>query len=301
VSRREDLPIAAIGIMVITVFLFTVIDTSGKWLILAGMPVMHVVASRYIGAFAVNLVYFTSREGLSAFKSNRPWFQLLRALVLLASTALNFKALSYLPISLTISFYFALPVMTTLLSIPLLGEKVGIRRLAAILVGFLGVLVIVQPWGAAFRWEVIYSIAALLTASFYFVMTRMMAGVDENSTCQLWSSGFAALLMIPFVSTGFTWPSDPVDVAVFLGIGVVGAVSHILVTVAYYLAPAKTVAPVTYVQAIYAAAAGYFVFGTTPSNSTALGTAIIIASGLYIWRREMARQKTTRSRGHPKG
>ena len=290
-SKREDRPVAAIGVMVVTVFLFTAIDTSGKWLIMAGLPVMQVVASRYIGAFVVNLAFFLSREGLTAFKSNRPWFQLLRAVILLLSTALNFKALSYLPITLTISFYFALPLVTTLLSIPLLGEKVGLRRMAAILVGFVGVLIIVQPWGAEFRWEVIYSIGALLSASLYFVMTRMMAGVDENSTCQLWSTGFAALVMIPFMLVDFSWPDRPVEIAVFLGIGVFGAVSHILATVAYYLAPAKTVAPVTYVQAIFATGAGYFVFSTMPTSSTILGTAVITCTGLYIWQRERTRNR----------
>lgn len=292
VAAREDRPLAAIAIMAVTVLLFTLIDTSAKWLILAGMPALHVVISRYIGAFIVNLLVFVGREGWGVFRSNRPGIQLLRAITLLSSTVLNFLALSYLPITLTIAFFFAIPVVTTLLSIPILGERVGMRRMVAVLVGFCGVLVIVQPWGAGFHWAVIYSICAMLTASLYFVLTRLLAGVDQNSTCQLWSTGLATLCLLPLAVKGIAWPEDTVGLAVFLLIGVLGAVSHVLVTLAYRFAPAQTVAPVSYVQAVYAAAVGYLVFETLPTVWTALGTAIIIGSGAYIWWRERTRLET---------
>ena len=207
----------------------------------------------------------------------------------MVSTCLNFIALSYLPLTLTISFFFAIPIVTTLLSIPLLGEKVGIRRMSAVCVGFLGVLVIVQPWGASFHWAVIFSVGALVTASLYFVMTRLLTGVDSNGTCQLWSTTVAAICLLPVLFSGIAIPENYIDLMIFLSIGVIGAVSHILVTLAYRFAPAKTVAPVTYVQAIYAAAFGYFIFGTIPTIWTVIGSLIIVCSSLYIWWRERER------------
>lgn len=106
---------------------------------------MQVVFSRYVGAFLTALIFFIPRRGLGEFRSNRPWIQVLRALALLGSTVFNFLALRYLPITLTIAMFFAMPIVVTLLSIPILDERVGLRRFLAVLTGFIGVLVIVQP------------------------------------------------------------------------------------------------------------------------------------------------------------
>lgn len=286
---REDRPAAAVLVMAAAVLLFTLIDTSAKWLIMAGVPALQVVFSRYAGAFLTALVVFVPRGGLGEFRSNRPWVQFVRALALLGSTVFNFLALKYLPITLTVAMFFAVPIVTTLLSIPVLGEKVGLRRFLAVVTGFIGVLVIVQPWGAGFHWAIFLSVGALSSASIYFVLTRLLAGTDNNSTSQLWSSGVATLLLAPIAFSGIAWPGEPFVLFVFLFIGFLGGISHILATLAYRFAPAKTVAPVVYVQVIYATAMGVVVFGTLPTVWTALGTAIIIASGLYIWLRERVR------------
>jgi drug/metabolite transporter (DMT)-like permease len=288
-SPREDRPTAAVLIMASAIFLFTLIDTSAKWLILAGLPAMQVVFSRYVGAFLTTLIFFIPRRGLGEFRSNRPWIQILRALTLLGSTVFNFLALRYLPITLTIAMFFAMPIVVTLLSIPILGERVGLRRFLAVLTGFIGVLVIVQPWGAQFHWAVFLSIGALFSASTYFVLTRLLAGIDNNSTSQLWTNGLATLALAPIALQNAVWPENTLNMLVFLFIGFLGGVGHILATLAFRFAQASVLAPVTYVQVIYATAAGYLVFNTLPTIWTAIGTAIIIASGVYIWQRERVR------------
>lgn len=285
-SPREDRPTAAVLIMASAIFLFTLIDTSAKWLILAGLPAIQIVFSRYVGAFLTTFIVFIPRHGFGEFRSNRPWIQILRALALLGSTVFNFFALRYLPITLTIAMFFAMPIVVTLLSIPILGEKVGLRRFLAVLTGFIGVLVIVQPWGAQFHWAVFLSIGALLSASTYFVLTRLLAGVDNNSTSQLWTNGLATLALAPIALQSVVWPDNTLNMVVFLFIGFLGGVGHILATLAFRFAQASVLAPVTYVQVIYATAAGYLVFNTLPTIWTAIGTAIIIASGVYIWHRE---------------
>lgn len=288
-SPREDRPTAAVLIMASAIFLFTLIDTSAKWLIMAGLPAMQVVFSRYVGAFLTALIFFIPRRGLGEFRSNRPWIQVLRALALLGSTVFNFLALRYLPITLTIAMFFAMPIVVTLLSIPILGERVGLRRFLAVLTGFIGVLVIVQPWGAQFHWAVFLSIGALFSASTYFVLTRLLAGIDNNSTSQLWTNGLATLVLAPIALQNAVWPENTLNMLVFLFIGFLGGVGHILATLAFRFAQASVLAPVTYVQVIYATAAGYLVFNTLPTIWTAIGTAIIIASGVYIWQRERVR------------
>ncbi len=250
---------------------------------------MQIVFSRYVGAFLTALIFFIPRRGLGEFRSNRPWIQVLRALALLGSTVFNFLALRYLPITLTIAMFFAMPIVVTLLSIPILGERVGLRRFLAVLTGFIGVLVIVQPWGAQFHWAVFLSIGALFSASTYFVLTRLLAGIDNNSTSQLWTNGLATLALAPIALQNAVWPENTLNMLVFLFIGFLGGVGHILATLAFRFAQASVLAPVTYVQVIYATAAGYLVFNTLPTIWTAIGTAIIIASGVYIWQRERVR------------
>lgn len=288
-SPREDRPTAAVLIMASAIFLFTLIDTSAKWLIMAGLPAMQVVFSRYVGAFLTALIFFIPRRGLGEFRSNRPWIQVLRALALLGSTVFNFLALRYLPITLTIAMFFAMPIVVTLLSIPILGERVGLRRFLAVLTGFIGVLVIVQPWGAQFHWAVFLSIGALFSASTYFVLTRLLAGIDNNSTSQLWTNGLATLALAPIALQNAVWPENTLNMLVFLFIGFLAGVGHILATLAFRFAQASVLAPVTYVQVIYGTAAGYLVFNMLPTIWTAIGTAIIIASGVYIWQRERVR------------
>lgn len=282
---------AGVALMMLAVVFFTAIDTSAKWLILAGLPVLQVVFARYFGHLIVALVLFLPREGLSIFRSNRPALQLLRSLFLMMGTALNFAALNYLPITVTTTIMFASPVVITLLAIPILGEQVGLRRIFAVCAGFLGVVIVMQPWDAAFHPAMFLNLGAVTMASLYFVMTRKLAGVEGNSTQQIWSSGAAALTILPFTLSGWTWPDAPLEWLIFSLIGIFGACGHIAVVVSHRWADASILAPVIYIQIFLAAAAGILVFETWPTVWTLGGGAVIIASGIYIWQRERAKAR----------
>lgn len=272
--------------MALAVLFFTFIDTSAKWLVLGGLPVLQVVFARYAGHFFWAVVLFVPREGLGCFRSVSPGRQAFRSALLLTSTSCNFAALQYLPITVTTTIFFAGPVLVTLLAIPILGEQVGPRRIAAVCVGFLGVLVVMQPWGVAFHPAMFLSLGALLCASMYFIMTRMLAGVEANATAQLWSSGLPTLAMLPFVLKIWVWPEGALAWTVFLAIGLFGALGHICANVAHRWADASILAPVVYIQLLLASVAGILVFATWPTGWTLLGGLIIIGSGLYIWQRE---------------
>lgn len=291
IAPREDMALRGLAVMSIAVLVFTGIDTSAKWLILSGLPAMQVVFARYAGHFVTSALAFMPREGVAAFRSAAPGWQLLRSAVLLLSTIFNFLALKFLPITVTTAIYFAAPIVISLLAIPVLGERIGLRRFLAVLVGFLGVIVVVQPWGAEFHPAMGLSLAGLCCASTYFVLTRKLAGIEANSTSQLWASGIATVILAPFALAVWVWPDSMAGWALMLGIGVLGATGHILATAAHRLADASVLAPVSYVQAIYATAASYFIFATLPTAGTIVGTAIIVASGLYIWQRERALQR----------
>ncbi|BBU55456.1 MULTISPECIES: DMT family transporter [Mameliella] len=282
---REDRTAAGVLMMALAVLGFTFIDSTAKWLMLAGLPALQVVFARYAGHFLVAVVIYGAREGRQAFVSNAPWRQLLRSFFLLGSTVFNFSALKYLPITVTTTITFAGPIVVTLLAIPILGEKVGLRRIIAVCVGFLGVIVVMQPWGVDFHPAMFLSIGALSMAALYFIMTRLLAGIEGNATQQIWSSGFAALALLPFVLGGWVWPEGPVWIA-FCLIGIFGASGHIAAVIAHRWADASILAPVIYIQIFLAAVAGILLFDTWPTVWTLGGGAIIIASGLYIWQRE---------------
>ena len=183
-AAREDRPTVAVILMLLAVFLFTLIDSSAKWLILYGLPAVQVIFARYCGAFLVSILFFVPRGGLNQFVSNNPKLQFSRAIALLGGTTFNFLALQFLPITTTIAIFFAMPLVITVLGYFILGEKVGFRRFAAVFVGFVGVLLIIQPLGEEFHWAMILSVAALFFASSYFILTRLLAGQDNNATSQ---------------------------------------------------------------------------------------------------------------------
>lgn len=286
VAPREDRPALGIAGMALGVFFFTAIDSSAKWLILDGFSSLQVAFARYAGHFAFALLLYLPQEGPKVVRSNAPVRQTLRSLCLLGSTLLNFAALFYLPITVTTTIMFAGPIVVTLLAIPILGEKVGLRRILAVMVGFIGVLVVMQPWGAAFHPAMFLNLAALCCSSGYFIMTRMLSGIESNGTSQIWGSGLPVLVLAPLAAPVWIWPSTATDITVMLLIGVFGALAHIAVTAAHRMADASILAPMIYIQIFLAAGAGILFFDTWPTVWTLMGGLIIIGAGLYIWQRE---------------
>ncbi|WP_284154678.1 DMT family transporter [Algicella marina] len=258
-------------------------------LLVTAIPPLQVVFFRYAGAFIFALVAFLPTEGLSVFQSRAPRLQVARAILLVSSTFLNFLALKYLPLTVTTAIFFASPVVVCLLSIPLLGERVGIRRLSAVFTGFIGVLVITRPGGTEFHPAMAFSVGALVCASLYFVLTRMVAGRDDNPTGQVITTALPSLVLLPLVLPGWVWPEGWLWAPAVV-IGLFGGLGHSLFTVGHRYGEASVLAPLVYIQIIYATAIGWLVFSQPPSGNTILGTGVIVASGLYLWLRERKRK-----------
>lgn len=295
VVPREDRTTLGLMAMAGAVVFFTLIDTSAKWLVSAGLPALQVVFTRYAMHLLMSLTLFLPREGVSALKSNAPKRQMLRSCLLFGSTSLNFMSLNYLPITVTTTIMFAGPIVVTLMAIPILGEKVGIHRIVAVCVGFVGVIVVMQPWGTGFHPAMLLNVAAMVIAAMYFVMTRLLAGVESNATSQIWASGIATICLIPFALSDWVWPTAISDWTFFLLIGIFGGTGHILATAAHRMADASVLAPVIYIQLFLAAFAGIIFFGDWPTVWTLGGGLIIICAGIYIWHRERHNNVATAS------
>ena len=286
-QARSDNRSVAILLMLATYLCFTGIDVSSRWLSTeAGLPPMEIVFVRYLGHLMIVAGLFLPVYGAGLWRTDNLRDEALRAGFLLGSTICNFTAIKYLPLSLTASIFFSVPILVCLLSIPLLGEKVGLRRWTAILIGFVGVLWITWPFGESAHWAMSFAIGAAICAALYGIWTRKLAGVDPTNTQQFYAALVATAGVAPLAFIDWAWPSRPIDWAVFCGIGFFGWFGHQLMTIAHRYAPASTLAPFVYLQIIYLTAGDFFVFHVRPDPSIFIGAAIVVGAGLYIWARE---------------
>lgn len=280
----------AIGLMVAAVFLFSGLDTAAKYLVTReGLSVAQVVWVRFIGQFVLLLALVPAFGLMSAkalFTTNRLGLQLARSVLMVGTTAFNFLALEYMRLDQTITIVFLAPLVVALLAGPLLGEWVGWRRLAAILVGFAGVLVAVRPGLGAVPPAVLYAFAAMLVYAFFMLLTRHMAHVDPPLVTLFYSMFVGTFAGAPFAFADWHAPPDLLSWLLLGSLGILGGTGHWLFLHAYRLAPASSIAPFLYIQLLTMVAFGFAVFGDLPDTWTIAGASLIVASGVYLVQRE---------------
>lgn len=295
-SGKIDNPMLGIVMMLAAYVLFSFIDTSAKWLALAGIASFQSAFMRYFGALIISLG-IASKDGLGpkSFATDRLWLVLLRALLLAGSTAGNFIAVAYLPLTLTSTILFSAPIIICAFSGPLLGEKVGIWRWGAILVGFIGILIAVRPLGESFHWAVFCSLFSASCFAFYAIITRKLAGEVPTQTLQLYAGVVGSVVLAPLAIWFWVMPANLLEWFLLFALGVLGWLGHELMTRAHGFAPASTLTPFTYTFILYLTAWSYFLFNQPPDFWTIVGAAIIIGAGLVIWFREKSKSKVARS------
>jgi drug/metabolite transporter (DMT)-like permease len=212
--------------------------------------------------------------------------QLARSLMMLAATAFNMVALRYLRLDQTTTILFLSPLTVALLAGPLLGEWVGWRRMLAIMVGFTGILLAIRPGFAEFHPAFILSLGCMLSYSTLILLTRYLAAHDSSETTLFYSMIVGSVVTAPWALMDWVWPEGLVVWIVLMSMGTFAAVGHYLFIVAHRIAPTSTLAPFLYVQLISVTAFGYLVFGDFPDKWTIAGSAIIVASGIYLVHRE---------------
>lgn len=276
----------AILLMLAAYLCFTGIDSSAKWLVEAGMAPLQVAFVRYAAHFVISAALLAPGAGFGLFATRAPGLEGLRALCLLGSTICNFTAVQYLPLTLTVTIFFTVPLLVCALSTFLLNETVGVRRWTAIAIGFGGVLIAMRPWSEEAHWAMGLSISAACFAALYAILTRKLAGVDSSATQQFYAAGLATLALTPSLALGWSWPQASLDWLAFGLIGFFGWLGHQFLTVAHRFAPASVLAPFIYVQIVFMTASSYLIFHDPIDGPTMFGGAIVLASGLYVWLRE---------------
>jgi drug/metabolite transporter (DMT)-like permease len=211
---------------------------------------------------------------------------IVRGALLMAATVLNFIAVRYLPLTLTSTILFSSPIIICALSWPLLGERVGIWRWSAIVMGFCGILVAVRPFNESFHWAVFLSLGAASCFAMYSILTRKLSGIVATDTMQFYAGLVGTLVLAPFAFAEWQNPAGGLDWFLMVMLGVFGWLGHQFLTRSLGYAPASTVTPLSYSFILYLTVWSFFVFDHLPDRWTISGALIIVAAGLLIWFRE---------------
>ncbi len=281
--------VASIGRSIALIFsatiLFAVMTVLVKWLgVIYGTII--VFFSRAFFAL-IPVLPLMMRHGLvNAMRTARPGTHVFRCSVGVVGMAFNFYALTVLPIADVVAIGFTVPMFTTALSIPLLKEKVGVRRWSAVIVGFLGVLLIVRPGFGSESSLTVIPLAGAVCNALALIWVRKLAQTERSETIVFYfmaSSAVLAGLLLPL-----QWKTPtPGDLALLVVMGLLGGVAQILHTTAFRSAPVAVLAPFEYSAMLWAVIAGYVVWSDLPTYWTGAGTTLIVFSGLYILHREI--------------
>lgn len=294
IAARANQDRAALGIaMTLGAYaFFSLIDTSVKWLVIAGLPAFQLAFMRYLPHVIISTV-LVLRQGvsLSSFQTDKLGLVMLRAFLLSSATLFNFISLKYLSLTVTGSIMFSAPIIVCALSWPLLGERVGPWRWGAILLGFVGVLIVIRPFDAAFHWIALLNVYNAVSLALYSIITRKISGVVAAETMQFYMGAFGAILLAPFAYSVWVPPENALQWGLLIGIGVWGWAGHEVFSRAHSYAPANTLMPYTYSFLIYLALASYVVFNDVPDGWTILGATIIVSSGFIVWWRTSRKEK----------
>ncbi|WP_305186895.1 DMT family transporter [Reyranella sp.] len=261
--------------------LFPIMNGIVKLLAVTYEP-QQIVWFRIVSHLVLVAVVFMPQMGLGLLRTRRIGTQFISSVMMLLSTLFFFSAVKYVPVAEAISVTFVAPLAVVLLAWPLLGERITLFRLAAVIVGFSGVLIVIRPGSAVFQWASVLLLGSAMCYAIYQILIRRLAGIDQPATSIFYSVLLGAILMslwLPFV---WKAPVAWTDWALLCSLGVFGALGHYCVAKAMTYASANFVAPFNYTQMIGSVIVGYLMFAEVPDFYTWLGTAVIVGAGLMV-------------------
>lgn len=264
--------------------LFSVQDAFVKYMS-ESYSVVMILFLRSAGVLPV-AAYLVWREGgLTAFRTRRPVMQGLRAVLLFLMFLFYYLALKSLSLASAVALVFSAPLMTTLLSVPILKERIGSHRLGAVLLGFAGVLIMVRPGGEVFGWPALLCLAASLFYALSMVLTRLLGSTESLSRLVFYPNVaffVGSALLLPANWT----PVTPIHAGMLVAFGLWTVIAHLAITQAYRIAPPPVVAPFDYTTLVWALLWGWLVWSEWPSWTTLAGALVVVLAGLYVVYRE---------------
>lgn len=263
-------------------WLLSTLDASGKWLVMAGVPVLMVAWVRYAVHTALMTAVVLPSRGKAMFRTKSLPRQLLRGLLMITTTVLFFSVLGRLPLAEATAINFMAPLFLMAMAPWLLREPHRLHRWLGVLAGFAGMLIVVRPGAQLDPIGVALGLATALAFAFFQIATRRVAH-DDPLTTNYYGGLFGTVALTLALPWFWTTPDlTPWQWLLLLSTGVTGFLGHWLQVAAYRKSPATLLAPFSYLQIVAAATLGWLVFGQTPDPTTTLGMALICLAGLGV-------------------
>ena len=287
-AARPARPLVGIGLMLGAMAVLPLLDVIAKFLGQQGVPVMQIVWARLFFGAWMTLPFALKLVGVRGLVPNMPVMHGVRASFIIAATAFFFWALHYLPIADTLAIFFVQPLVLTLLSPLVLGEHVGLRRWVAVMIGFIGTLIIIRPGFQELNPGVFLALASGTCLAIYLLLTRKIAGSAPAMVTTFYTTLSGAIITSVIVL--FVWvPPSPSQWGLFVLLSLIANGGHYLIVKSYDHAEASLLAPLAYTEMVMAVLAGWYFFGDFPDIWTFVGVAILIACAIYISWRERVR------------
>lgn len=288
-GARQDNVGRGIILSVTAILIFSTQDATSKFLVQSVSP-FQMTMMRFWAFAAFSLILAWRKGSLrDAFRSRQPWSQVLRAALLIGDIWMYVLALSTVPLAEVQAITLVYPLLVTLIAIPLLGEKVGIFRIGAVVVGFLGALVIVRPGGVPLGWGVAFAVGSGACYAAYIVLTRKVSATDSTTTGMVYV-GIVGLLISSAVGVFFWQPLDLRSALLVGYIMVTGVAGHGLMILALSAAPASVLQPFNYTSLPFAILLSWLVFQHVIDPVSLIGAGIIVGAGLVVMMRERFRK-----------
>ena len=286
--RHHYVPTSAVLLILGSVLCFTLLDTITKFTTRL-YPVPVLVWARYLVQFVAMLVWLGPSMRLSLLGTRRLRLQLVRGALVLASSLLFVSALRDLPLADATAINYSTPVLVVLLAVVVLHERMTRARVAFVVAGLAGMLLIVQPGSDVFHGATLFAVSAACCYALYQILTRMLAG--ENPHVLLFYPALLGTVVMSALAPAFDWPAHmPWQHVVLIVMGgLLGTMGHFLFILAFRHAPASALTPFTYMQLVWATLLGWLAYGEFPDAYTIAGMAVIALSGLLITLQERRR------------
>ena len=287
-SERRDHPLLGVIAFVGNILLMALISALVKTLSPV-YPLGEILLFRFIFATLSFWLILFSTAGIVALVTHRPMDHLFRSFSGIISLAMFYYAVSAIPIADATALAYAAPIFITLFSIFLLDEKIGIRRWLAVLMGFIGVLLIAQPGGAEWNPGFLAAIGSAVTGALVSIWLRRLSSSEKSVTIGVYYNSIGTLVCLAWVMvSGWLLPQGW-DLLLFLVFGLMCAAQQWLLTISFRYAEASLLAPFEYLALIFAAIVGFVFWDEVPVLTTWLGAAVIAFSGLFIFKRKRQR------------
>jgi drug/metabolite transporter (DMT)-like permease len=286
---NHDRPMLGILLMILGMMVIPLLDIFAKMLA-AQYPVLQITWGRFVFNVIWLIPFLIWQKEKWWVLPKHPWIQIFRGLCLLSSTFFFFLSIKTNPIPNALALLFVSPLIVTLLSPFILGEKFGLKRLLATLFGFIGVLIVLQPNSDQFQPSLLYALIAGLSYALYIVVTRKISTSSSPLMTLFYTAVVGTVAITPWVP--MIWvPPDSEAILLFAAIGLIAATGHFLVILSCRYAPASLVSPFNYTEIIVATMLSYLFFDYLPNAIVWLGIAIICVSGIYISLKEIKQQR----------